>query len=67
LTFRFAVATVLGVAALAKARDFGAFRRTVDTLAPWRRGGTAITAAVVATEAALAVLPAAGVLAPSRP
>src|SRR5256885_6346674 len=63
LTLRFAVATVLVVAALAKARNFDAFRRTVDTLTPWRRGSTAITAAVVATEAALAVLLAAGVLA----
>jgi hypothetical protein len=63
LTLRFAVATVLAVAALAKARDFGAFRRTVDALTPWRRGATAIAAAVVATEGTLAVLLAAGVLA----
>ena len=63
LTLRFAVAIVLAVAALAKGRSFGAFRRTVDTLTPWRRGSTAIAAAVVATEATLAVLLAAGVLA----
>jgi len=57
LTLRFAVATVLAVAALAKGRSFGDFRRTVDSLAPWRRGITAIAATVVA------VLLAAGVLA----
>ena len=63
LTLRFAVATVLAVAALAKGRSFGDFRRTVDSLAPWRRGITAIAATVVAAEATLAVLLAAGVLA----
>jgi uncharacterized membrane protein YphA (DoxX/SURF4 family) len=63
LTLRFAVATVLAVAALAKARDFGAFRRTVGALTPWRRRATAIAATVVATEGTLAVLLAAGVLA----
>jgi len=62
LTLRFAVATVLAVAALAKARSFGSFRRTVDALTPWRRGVTAVAAAVVATEVPLAVLLAAGVL-----
>jgi uncharacterized membrane protein YphA (DoxX/SURF4 family) len=62
LTLRFAVATVLAVAALAKARSFGDFRRTVDVLTPWQRGVTPIAAAVVAAEAALAVLLAAGVL-----
>src|SRR4051812_8602555 len=61
LTLRFAVATVLAVAALAKARDFASFRRTVEALVPWRRG-TVTAAAVVATEAALAVLLAAGVV-----
>jgi hypothetical protein len=60
LTLRFAVAAVLAVAALAKARSFGDFRRTVDALVP--RGATAIAAAVVAAEATLAVLMAAGVL-----
>ena len=63
LTLRFAVATVLAVAALAKARSFGDFRRTVEALVPRRRGGSAIAAAVIATEAALAVLLAAGVVA----
>jgi hypothetical protein len=61
LTLRFAVVTVLAVAALAKARSFGGFRRTVDALLPWRRGVTATAAAVVAGEATLAVLLAAGV------
>jgi hypothetical protein len=63
LTLRFAVGTVLAVAALAKARSFGSFRRTVDALAPWRRGVTAMAAAVIVTEATLAVLLAAGVVA----
>jgi uncharacterized membrane protein YphA (DoxX/SURF4 family) len=62
LTLRFAVATVLAVAALAKARSFESFRRTVDALLPWRRGVAATTAAVIATEATLAVLLAAGVV-----
>ena len=62
LTLRFAVATVLAVAAFAKARSFGDFRRTIDALAPWRRSATAIAAAVVATEATLAVLLATGVV-----
>src|SRR4051812_26571745 len=60
LTLRFAVATVLAVAALAKARDFAGFRRTVEALVPWRRAAVT-AAAVVATEATLAVLLAAGV------
>jgi hypothetical protein len=63
LTLRFAVATVLGVAACAKAASFGAFRGTVQALIPRHRGGSAIAAAVVATEATLAGLLAAGVLA----
>jgi uncharacterized membrane protein YphA (DoxX/SURF4 family) len=63
LTLRFAVATVLAVAALAKARGFGRFRQTVDALTPWRRTVTPIAAAVVATEATLAVLLAAGAVA----
>ena len=62
LTLRFAVAAALAVAALAKARSFGSFRTTVDALVPWRQGVTAIAAAVVAVEAALAVLLAAGVV-----
>jgi uncharacterized membrane protein YphA (DoxX/SURF4 family) len=63
LTLRFAVATVLAVAALAKARGFGHFERTVEALTPWRRSVTPIAAAAVATEATLAVLLAAGVVA----
>jgi hypothetical protein len=63
LTLRFAVSTVLVVAALAKARSFGSFRRTVDTLVPWHRGVTAMATAVVAIEATLAVLLAGGVAA----
>jgi len=63
LTLRFAVATVLAVAACAKAWSFGAFRETVQAIVPWRRGASAIAAAVIATEAALAGLLAAGVLA----
>lgn len=63
LTLRFAVATVLAVAACAKAASFGAFRQTVDALMPWHRGVSAIAAALVATEATLAGLLAAGVLA----
>lgn len=63
LTLRFAVATVLVVAACAKARSFGAFRQTVQALTPWRRGVSAAAGAVVAAEATLAVLLAAGVLA----
>jgi hypothetical protein len=63
LTLRFAVATVLAVAALAKARSFESFRRTVEELAPWRRGVTATAVAVVATEATIAVLLGAGVAA----
>ena len=62
LTLRFAVATVLAVAALAKARSFGSFRRTVDALLPRHRGVTAISAMVIAAEAALAILLAAGVV-----
>jgi Methylamine utilisation protein MauE len=62
-TLRFAVAIVLAVAALAKAQSFGAFRQTVDALTPWRRGVSGIAAAIVATEATLAGLLAAGVLA----
>ena len=58
LTLRFAVATVLAVAALAKARSFGDFRRTVEALVARPRG---IPAAVIATEGMLAVLLAAGV------
>jgi uncharacterized membrane protein YphA (DoxX/SURF4 family) len=61
LTLRFAVAIVLGVAALAKARSFDGFRRTVDVVVPWRRGVSATGVAVIVSEAALAVLLAAGV------
>jgi uncharacterized membrane protein YphA (DoxX/SURF4 family) len=62
LTLRFAVATVLAVAAVAKARGFGGFRRTVEAIVPSRRAATPLSAAVIATEAALAVLLAAGVV-----
>ena len=62
LTLRFAVAIVLAVAAVGKARSFGDFRRAVDVLTARRRGVTAIAGAVVAAEATLAVLLAAGVV-----
>jgi uncharacterized membrane protein YphA (DoxX/SURF4 family) len=62
-TLRFAVATALAVAAIAKARSFGAFRQTVEALLPWHRVVTPAAVAVVATEATLAALLAAGVLA----
>ena len=62
LTLRFAVATALAVAAIAKARSFVAFRQTVQALTPWDRAVTPATVAVVATEATLAALLAAGVL-----
>jgi len=61
LTLRFAVAAVLALSALAKARDFDAFRQTVDTLMRRPRAATAIAVAVAATEAALSALLAAGV------
>ena len=57
---RFALAIVLGLAALAKTRSFDAFRLTLG--APWRRGVLTAAAAVVATEATLAGLLAAGVV-----
>ncbi len=63
LTLRFAVATVLAVAACAKASSFGAFRGTVQELVPWHRGVSTVAAAVIVTEATLAGLLAAGVLA----
>jgi uncharacterized membrane protein YphA (DoxX/SURF4 family) len=62
LTLRFAVATVLAVAATAKVRDFDAFHRTVRALLP--RGTRIVAAAVIGTEAALAALLVSG-LAPS--
>jgi hypothetical protein len=60
-TLRFALAIVLAVAAVAKARSFGAFVRTVDAVVPWQRTARAAAAAVIAVEMALAVLLAAGV------
>jgi hypothetical protein len=60
-TLRFALAIVLAVAAVAKARSFGAFVRTVDAVVPWQRTARAAAAAVIAVEATLAVLLAAGV------
>jgi uncharacterized membrane protein YphA (DoxX/SURF4 family) len=62
LTLRFAVATVLAVAAVEKGRSFTDFRRTVEALVPWTSGVTAIAGTVIAIEAALAVLLAAGVV-----
>lgn len=62
-TLRFAVATALAVAAIAKARSFDAFRQTVQALMPSQRAVTPAAVAVVATEATLAGLLAAGVLA----
>src|SRR3954453_15441162 len=62
LTLRFAVASVLAVAAIAKARDFETFQRTVRALVP--RGARLVSAGVIATEATLAALLASG-LAPS--
>ena len=59
LTLRFAVATVLAVAALAKGRSFEDFRRTVEVLVAWPRG---VAAVVIAAEGTLAVLLAAGVV-----
>lgn len=53
---------MLAVAALAKARDFAAFRQTVDALTPWRSGDSLVAAGVIGAEGALAALLAAGVL-----
>jgi len=58
---RFALAIVLAVAAVAKARSFDAFVRTVEAILPWRRPARAAAGAVIAAEAALSVLLAAGV------
>jgi uncharacterized membrane protein YphA (DoxX/SURF4 family) len=62
LTLRFAVATVLAVAATAKARDFDGFHRTVRALVP--RGAAFVSVSVIAIEATLAALLVSG-LAPS--
>jgi len=62
LTLRFALAIVLAVAAFAKARSFGDFTRTVEAIVHRHRGASVLAAGVVAAEAALAVLLAAGVL-----
>ena len=62
LTLRFALAIVLAVAALAKARSFGDFTRTIEAIVRRRRGVSAIAVGIVALEAALAILLAAGVL-----
>ena len=59
LTLRFAIATVLAVAATAKARDFEAFQRTVRALV--HQGVPLVAGAVMAIEAALAALLASGV------
>jgi hypothetical protein len=58
---RFALAIVLGVAAVAKARSFRAFVRTVEAVVPRQRTARAAAAAVIVVEAALAGLLAAGV------
>jgi uncharacterized membrane protein YphA (DoxX/SURF4 family) len=57
---RFALAIVLAVAAVAKARSFGAFERTVDAVLPWGRAARPAAAAVIVVEALLAVLLATG-------
>ena len=62
LTLRFAVATVLAVAAIAKARDFETFRRTVRAFVT--RGARIVSAGVIAIEGTLAALLVSG-LAPS--
>ena len=59
-TLRFALAIVLAVAAVAKARSFGAFVRTVEAVMPRQRTAMTAAAAVIAVEAALAVLLATG-------
>jgi len=60
LALRFALAIVLAVAAVAKARSFGAFVRTVEAILPWPRTARPVAVAVIALEAALAVLLATG-------
>ena len=62
-TLRFALAAVLTVSAVAKLRSFDEFRWTVRAIVPRRRAASTLAAAVVAVEATLAVLLAAGVLA----
>jgi uncharacterized membrane protein YphA (DoxX/SURF4 family) len=62
LTLRFALAIVLGVATFAKVRSFDDFTRTMEALIPRRRGVSSVAVGVVAVEAALAVLLAAGVV-----
>ena len=57
---RFALAIVLAVAAVAKARSFGAFVRTVEAILPWPRTARPAAATVIAVEAVLAVLLATG-------
>jgi uncharacterized membrane protein YphA (DoxX/SURF4 family) len=59
LTLRFAVATVLAVAAFAKARDFEAFRRTVRALVS--RAAVPLAVSVIAVEGTLAALLVSGV------
>jgi hypothetical protein len=62
-TLRFALAAVLTASAVAKLRSFDEFRWTVRAIVPRRRTASALAVAVVAVEATLAVLLAAGVLA----
>jgi hypothetical protein len=59
LALRFAVATVLAVAAAAKTRDFDGFHRTVRALVP--RGAALVSVTAIAVEAALAALLVSGV------
>lgn len=54
---------MLAVAAVAKARDFGSFRRTVDALVPSRRAVAPAAVSTVVTEAVLAALLVTGVAA----
>jgi len=60
LTLRFAVATVLAVAATVKARDFETFQRTVRALVT--RGAGLVSAGVIAIEATLAALLVSGLV-----
>jgi hypothetical protein len=61
-TLQFALAAVLTVSAVAKLRSFDDFRRTVGAVIASRGAASVLAVAVVAVEATLAVLLAAGVL-----
>jgi hypothetical protein len=62
-TLRYALAAVLTVSAVAKLRSFDDFRWTVRAVVPRRRTASVLAGAVVAVEATLAVLLAAGLAA----